>query len=173
MRVYFTSRFTYVMAITAICIIASCKSKVQTAQNNDGSYVFSAADTMIDIKAVHSRIDSYIATNRLDDAASFINVNLRRFSGKDKAALLTSRGLAYYLKDDLDHSIADYLAAYEIDPQNPTYVMNVANTYTELNSKANALLFANKVMELTTASDSDRAAAKVVIDKLSNNDATH
>lgn len=154
-----------ILAILAMSILSACGPKAKKGQVADGSYTIKAGDTITDAKTILAKVDAMVAVNRLDDATNFISVNLHRFHGEDRAQLLNARGGAYYLKDDLEHAVADYLAATDIEPENPTYLVNVANTYENMESLTNATYFAKKVLDLKTASDSDKAVATQLIQR--------
>ena len=149
--------------LISACLWGSCKQTVKKGQAADNTYSVNAADTVTDVKTIIVKVNSLVSTNRMDDAASYVTANLHRFSGTDKALLLNERGGAYFLKDDMDHAIADYLTAMEIDSSNSLYLINVAKTYENMESRSNAIFFAKKIFDLKTATDSDKTLAQDLI----------
>jgi tetratricopeptide (TPR) repeat protein len=152
----------FCICLILLCTLAAgCKSRHKGTA--DGSYTPSAGDTTVDFKAVNKKADDFVNTNRLDDAIYYLSINLHRFDGAEKAHLLNTRGEAYFLLDDADKAVSDYIAASEADPENSAYLLNVANTYESMNSRDNAELFAQKVLDMKNPTDSDRAAAEKVV----------
>lgn len=122
-----------------------------------------ASDTTGDVKQVQANLNWLVLANRIDDALNYINLNLHRFRGLDRAVLLNERGGVYQLRDDPANAVADYLSACDLDPQNPAYLINAANAYDSMDQLANARIFAQKVLQLPNLSDSDKAAAQLVM----------
>jgi tetratricopeptide (TPR) repeat protein len=169
----FISAYLLTGLILSLSFFDSCQSKTNKEPAKDGSFIVRAADTVTDVKTIVARVNTMVTANRLDDAADYITVNLHRFSGSDKAILLNERGGAYFLKDDLEHAVADYLAATEIDSENNTYLINVAKTYESMQSLNNASFFAKKILDLKTVSDSDKAIAHYLIQRCDRVHAGH
>ena len=165
MNLTLTIRQSSLPIAISMLILSSCHQNSKQAPNGDGAYKVSAADTTMDAKAIVKKVDDMTTANKLNDAISFLTINLHRFKGIEKATLLNERGTAYYLKDDKEKAISDFLLANEIDPTNASYAMSIANTYESMESFSNAAFFAKKVLELETASDTDRLVAKHMIDR--------
>lgn len=124
----FTKSVLIICAVSFI-LLSSCNNKKNTNQISDGTYTVSKGDTILNAAAINKKADDLIGANRMTDAVEFVSVNLHRFSGSDKALLLNQRGTAYFLKDDMEKAVSDYLAASELEPENATYMLNVANAY--------------------------------------------
>jgi len=160
-----TTKYSYVAIIASLFVLSSCNYKNKFDKSNDGTYTVSKGDTMMDVKSIEKKVDDLIGANRMTDATSFVTVNLHRFNGSDKALLLNQRGTAYYLKDDMEKAVSDYLAASELEPENSSYLLNVANAYESMERFSNAAFFSKRVLELKSASDTDKIAAKTMIDR--------
>ena len=158
-----------VLSLTAGLMFSACNrgKKANNGQVADGNYEVSAADTTADAKTIVNKANSLAMTNRLDDAITLLNANMRRFKGKERALMLDQRGTSFFMKDDHNHAIADFLAANEIDPTNPAYLINVSETYEEIGNNPNAVFFAKKILDLSNASDSDRIIANARIKRCS------
>jgi tetratricopeptide (TPR) repeat protein len=155
----------FMAMILSLIVLSSCNHKNKSNQTTDGTYIVSKNDTVIDANAITKRADDLIGANRMTDAAAFVSINLHRFSGSDRAILLNQRGTAYFLKDDMEKAVSDYLAASELEPENATYMLNVANAYESMDRFSNAAFFSKRVLELKSASDTDKMAAKTMIDR--------
>jgi hypothetical protein len=145
-----------------IILLMLC-SRCQSGKKNDDTDQALAIDTTGDLKTILSKENSLVMANKLEDAIACISANLHRFRGSEKAVLLNERGGAYCLKDDQFNAVGDYLAASDLAPDSPSYILNVATTYESMSNTTNAIFFAKKIDTLKTASDSDRIAAKQVI----------
>lgn len=152
-----------------LALLTGCSSGSKKASAVDVGFQISKADTTADVKTIIAKVGTLVTVNKLEDATSYITLNLHRFKGLDKAALLNERGGAYFLKDDFDHAIADYLAAYDFDTTNATVIMNTARTYECMENLNNAKFFAVKIANTTTATDSDRVQAKELIIRCDRN----
>jgi len=156
---------SFAFAILALIILSGCGSHVNKGQIEDTSYTFKPADTIGDAKTIVDKANALLANNKMEEASGFIAVNMHRFNGKEKAMLLNVRGDTYFMKDDYDKAVTDYLAASDMDPENPLYMINVAKTYECLDNRYNATIFDQKILALKTASDSDRVFAQDMIAK--------
>jgi tetratricopeptide (TPR) repeat protein len=154
----------YIWFVVLVMLVSGCRN-FRKAHMADGAYIIRAADTTGDVASILSKSDGFIFNNRMDDAIIYLSANIHRFKGTDKAKLLNARGEAYYLKDNGDNAVTDYLAAIEADPDNPVYVLNTANAYEMASNQANAVFFARKMLEMQNASDSDKEQAQKLIDR--------
>ena len=154
-----------IIAAASFFLLSSCNHKKNANQISDGTYTISKGDTVLNAVAINKKADDLIGANRMADAVEFVSVNLHRFSGSDKALLLNQRGTAYFLKDDMEKAVSDYLAASELEPENATYMLNVANAYESMDRFSNAAFFSKRVLELKSATDTDIASAKIMIDR--------
>jgi len=155
----------FAFAVLPLIILSGCGSHLNKGQVEDSAYVFKPADTMADAKTIVDKASAMLANNKMEEASGFIAVNMHRFNGKEKAMLLNVRGDSYFMKDDYDKAVTDYLAATDLDPQNPIYLVNVAKTYECLDNRYNATIFDQKILALKTATDSDRVFAQDMIAK--------
>ena len=155
----------FAFAMLSLIILTGCGSHVNKGQVEDTAYIFKPADTMADAKTIVDKANTMLANNKMEEASGFIAVNMHRFNGKEKAMLLNVRGDYRFMKDDYDNAVSDYLAASDMDPENPTYMVNVAKTYECLENKYNATIFDQKILTLKTATDSDRAFAQDMMAK--------
>ena len=158
----------FAFAISSLVILNGCGSHVNKGQVEDTPYSFKSADTLGDAKSIVDKANTLLANDKMNEATGFIAVNMHRFNGKKKAMLLNVRGDSYFIKDDYDHAISDYLAASDMDPENPSYMINVAKTYECLQNVYNATIFDQKILSLKTASDSDRVFAQDMITKFNS-----
>ena len=147
--------YCFAFAISSLVILNGCGSHVNKGQVEDAKSIVDKANTLL-------------ANDKMNEATGFIAVNMHRFNGKKKAMLLNVRGDSYFIKDDYDHAISDYLAASDMDPENPSYMINVAKTYECLQNVYNATIFDQKILSLKTASDSDRVFAQDMITKFNS-----
>lgn len=157
-------------SVIVLGMLSSCTSGIKKTQSLDGTYIIIASDTTGDIKATAAKADGFVAINRLDDAISFLSVNMHRFKGHDKAILLNIRGETYLLKDNGENAVTDYAAACEADSTNPSYLVNLATAYEEVSNQNNALFFARKALDMQGVGDSDRAVATQVILRCDHSD---
>jgi tetratricopeptide (TPR) repeat protein len=149
-----------------LVILSSCKSGTnKSGQSSQGADTINKTDTVTDVRTILSKSESLIADNKLEDATNYISARLNRCHGADKAVLLNERGTTYFLRDDFENAVADYLSTVDIEPKNPVYLYNVAKTYEELESRNNASFFAKKILDLNSATDSDRLAAQNLIQR--------
>ena len=155
----------FAFAMLSLIILSGCGSHVNKGQVEDTAYVFKPADTMADAKTIVDKANTMLSNNKMEEASGFIAVNMHRFNGKEKAMLLNVRGDSYFMKDEYDKAVTDYLAASDMDPENPAYMVNVAKTYECLANVFNATIFDQKILALKNATDSDRAFAQDMIAK--------
>ena len=163
-------KFLLVLGLAAGLIVSGCNRGKKVGANQpvaDGNYRVTNADTTADAPTIASKANTLAMTNRLDDAIMLLNANIRRFKGKDKAIILDQRGTAFFMKDDYNHAIGDFLTANELDPSNPAYLINVSETYEEIGNNPNAVFFSKKILDLSNASDSDRIVANARIERCS------
>jgi tetratricopeptide (TPR) repeat protein len=153
-----------IYTVLSLLIFTACGTKNKKGQDTE-SYVAASADTTADVKTIVAKVNVLVAANKLEDAIALVAVNLHRFTGVEKARLITEQGNAYYLKDDSENAISDYLTAAEIEPDSTAYLFNVARTYENMESLNNATIFAKKILDLKTATDSDKAFAQSLIDR--------
>ena len=155
-------RCLFYNAFLLLIIFSGCTSHSKKEHSID-NYVVSAGDTISNVDTIVSKVDAMVTANKLETAIAYITVNMHRFIGKEKAVLYDQRGNAYFLKDDLDNAVANYLSAAELDSENASYLINVAKTYENLENTNNAAFFAKKVIALQTVSDTDMTVAKEVL----------
>lgn len=154
----------HIITCTMLCFLmcSGCHSHVKKGLDKDSPNMVSA-DTITDTRAILTKVNALVGANKLEDATACISADLPHFRGADKAVLLNARGDVYILKDDLENALSNYIAATEIDPDNPTYLINVARTYESMSSLANATIFAKRMLDLKTASDSEKIIANDLI----------
>ena len=155
-------RCLFYNAFLLLIIFSGCKSNTKKGQSA-GAYTVNAGDTITSIDTIVSKVDGMVTANRLEQAIGYISVNMHRFKGKEKARLYDQRGNVYFLEDNLDNAIANYLSAAENDSTNPTYLINVAKTYENMENMNNATFFAKKVLTLQNVTDTDMTVAKELL----------
>ena len=155
-------RCLFYNAFLLLIIFSGCKSNTKKGQSA-GAYTVNAGDTITSIDTIVSKVDGMVTANRLEQAIGYISVNMHRFKGKEKARLYDQRGNVYFLEDDLDNAIANYLSAAENDSTNHTYLINVAKTYENMENMNNATFFAKKVLTLQNVTDTDMTVAKELL----------
>ena len=165
MNLHLILRQSCLAATVGLVIFSGCHHNSSKDSSLDGNYVISLADTTMDVKAIVKKADDLTTANRLNDAISLLTINLHRFKGVERASLLNERGTSFYMKDDKEKAISDFLIAHELDSTNVTYAMSIANAYESIESYSNAAFFAKKILDIQTATDTDRIVAKQIIDR--------
>ena len=155
-------RCLFCNAFLLLIIFGGCKSHTKKGQAPI-VYTVNAGDTIATIDTIVYKVDGMVTANRLEQAIGYISINMHRFKGKEKAVLYDQRGNAYFLEDDLENAIANYLSAAELDSENSAYLINVAKTYESMENMNNAAFFAKKVLTLQNASDTDMTVAKELL----------
>jgi tetratricopeptide (TPR) repeat protein len=155
-------RCLFYNAFLLLIIFSGCKSHTKKGQTTS-AYTVNAGDTITTIDTIITKVDGMVTANRLEQAIGYISINIHRFKGKEKARLYDQRGNTYFLEDDLENAIANYLSAAELDSENSTYLLNVAKTYENMENMNNAAFFAKKVLTLQNVSDTDMTIAKELL----------
>lgn len=166
------SRLFFLYLLGSMAMLG-CKSGKDKIASSDSYHTLVQIDTTTDVKVIIAKVNSFVMANKLDEAMAYLQPKLKKCTGTDKAAVLNEIGGVYFLKDDPDNAVANYLAASDLDPSNAQYLTNVAATYENLKQMSNAVIFAKKIMQLQNVSDSDKAVAEHVIERSSRRQDEH